>query len=589
MHETTIQQESHQLRQQQQKQKGGIAYWRYDDAGPTVYHARTHYLSSIPSTHRIGLYPEFGGNKKEVDDRAFLEKLYGEYAANPDHVWPKKLHLFEYNPSIAKLPEYYHENELWRRVFRDPDGSSNSNSTIPLYVSVYRVNHRHNCYDGPTNERIFGGSWKAINNGEINQTDYIGVSLMDADLNVVLDTTVTLAPISYHTRNNGQLLGKYNDYRLFNLGEKLYLTTMQQIVPIELELVVDSGGSNPSNNKDFPNTIPKDYLEIPLAFRNNEPNGVTEEQAPVTGKQNPGRARGASLRVWVRKMSSCPLGSNQIKGKLPKRDNYSGAKNFLYFNRDPEKDTAKAMFYPRFNPNDVRDVDLNARCDQKTRHGDSPFPVGIQPIDSFETIDKLKYPGEYENLFMNDRGSACCVRVKKNQIHPTILETNSSTLSDDKGSSGDDLLVAMVHPKTKFPGKRLPPGVIKNTYFSRFIAFLPEPPYTIVARSGMFCLGYPSPDLDGRGDPGSHEGPLTFVKMGRMTFANETYGCPRIHFVMGMIDKVKQKKQNEPDSVILSYGVADCLSRFVEIRKSEIVRMLSADAYTGAVPRQKTG
>lgn len=286
-------------------------------------------------------------------------------------------------------------------------------------------------------------------------------------------------------------------------------------------------------------------------------------------------------------MSSCPLGSNQIHGKLPKKNGRkSGAKNFLYFNKDPKSDTAKVLFYPRFNPNDVRDVYLSADCDQNTRHGASSSPGKVQPIDSFETIEKLKYPNEYDKLFMADRGSACCVSVKKNQIRP-ILETNS-TLNDGKDeSSSDDLLVAMVHPKTLFPGKKLPPGVIKNTYLSRFIAFLPEPPYTIVARSGIFCLGYPSPDLDGQGNPSNHDGPLTFVKFGKMKFANETYRCPRIHFVMGMVDKVKQA-DSEPDSVILSYGVGDCLSRFVEIRKSEIVRMLSADAYNKRGAAAKT-
>jgi hypothetical protein len=63
------------------------------------------------------------------------------------------------------------------------------------------------------------------------------------------------------------------------------------------------------------------------------------------------------------------------------------------------------------------------------------------------------------------------------------------------------------------------------------------------------------------------------------------YNCPRIHFVTGMIDKVEVDKvnnvnnnannnNNNDGSVILSYGVSDCLSRFIEIKKSEIIRML---------------
>jgi len=58
-----------------------------------------------------------------------------------------------------------------------------------------------------------------------------------------------------------------------------------------------------------------------------------------------------------------------------------------------------------------------------------------------------------------------------------------------------------------------------------------------------------------------------------MTFGNVTLHCPRIHFVTGMTDVGNSKQQG--GSVLISYGVSDCLSRVVEIPKSEIVRMLS--------------
>ncbi|KAL3899223.1 MAG: hypothetical protein SGARI_006506, partial [Bacillariaceae sp.] len=110
----------------------------------------------------------------------------------------------------------------------------------------------------------------------------------------------------------------------------------------------------------------------------------------------------------------------------------------------------------------------------------------------------------------------------------------------------------------------------------RFIAFEPTHPYRIVARSGMFCLGYPSAaDVDGLGKnatttTGNYQNPLATTKMNPLNFAGVQHDCPRIHFVMGMVDKVG----DDADSVLLSYGVSDCMSRIVEIRKADINAML---------------
>ncbi|KAL3905468.1 MAG: hypothetical protein SGARI_004444 [Bacillariaceae sp.] len=118
---------------------------------------------------------------------------------------------------------------------------------------------------------------------------------------------------------------------------------------------------------------------------------------------------------------------------------------------------------------------------------------------------------------MADRGSACCTQM----TDPT---------------SGKEVLVAVVHPKTVFPGKNLPADVAPNIYLSRFIAFEPEAPYNIVARSGMFCFGYPEQDEEDDDDSLANN-PLRNVKMQPLRFGNETFDCPRIHFVMGMVDK----------------------------------------------------
>jgi len=609
---TTITTASKRIRHQHQSQKG--RFWRYDDAGPKIEQARTHYLSSIPLKYRMNS-SSLPSNKHEhqyndTENTQFFDHLRDQYSSNPDNAWPKKLHLLEMNPSLAKLPEHYRNDKLWRFAF-----GNNSSANLPHYASVYRITHWNNCYDGTTNLNLFGGSWDNAK-GKIPKIDYLGLSLMDANLNVLLDTTVDPKFISNRGKNIKISFPAYDDYRLFNLGEQLYLTSNMYISPIDLQLILPPLSSATHSSSDH-QTLHETFVEIPPAFKNDAnnndytPDTDTNINTKDIDKNNNNNNNNiekpggnAALKVWIRNYSSCPVGSHDTGGKSRR---VAGIihKNLLYFgsskhnqNKNGENqsntNTAKVLFYPRYNPNDVRHVDLEAPCNT-TRRSLSEMDEQIrgpnQPVPSFETIEGIKYPNQNNEgqFFMADRGSACCVRVKKKSI-PTTATANvemANTTSDDNDNFDEELLVAIVHPKTKFPGKKLPQGVTPNTYLSRFIAFLPGEPYTIVAMSGMFCLGYPIRGMDDDIEKvGSyrnniihkndvhHSSPLTFRKMSILQFANETYQCPRIHFITGMIEKVKNDPSEE-DSFILSYGVSDCLSRFVEIKTSEIVRMLS--------------
>jgi hypothetical protein len=55
------------------------------------------------------------------------------------------------------------------------------------------------------------------------------------------------------------------------------------------------------------------------------------------------------------------------------------------------------------------------------------------------------------------------------------------------------------------------------------------------------------------------------------------FDCPKIHFVLSIVDKVTDDANDDDDddeAVIVSYGVSDCVSRFVELSKREIATML---------------
>jgi hypothetical protein len=150
------------------------------------------------------------------------------------------------------------------------------------------------------------------------------------------------------------------------------------------------------------------------------------------------------------------------------------------------------------------------------------------------------------------------------------------------------LNLGISHAKSKFPGRSLPQGILRNTYLSRFFAFEPSYPYQVVAQSGLFCLGYPTEETEYDGTPHglssviiqtgnfvseiNHTTTTTLHELtnGRpMYMKDTTFQCPKIHFVMSVIDKV-----DDSTKVIISYGVDDCLSRFVHVDKRSIQKML---------------
>lgn len=89
------------------------------------------------------------------------------------------------------------------------------------------------------------------------------------------------------------------------------------------------------------------------------------------------------------------------------------------------------------------------------------------------------------------------------------------------------------------------------------------PPYTVVAQSGKFCLGFPTKEEVQTQNP---YGRATLTRKLRM--GSEYFDCPAIHFASGLADT--------PDGeyFIIAYGVADCSPRMVKVRKSDVMRMM---------------
>ena len=420
--------------------------------------------------------------------------------------------MIETNPSIAILPTKYR----------------NSSFSAPLYISSYRVTHRNNCFTAKHQEDLFGTSgtnksWVHIANNVHPRTDYLGFALLDGNLQILGDVTVRLDhPIVDHKYHD------YSDYRLFNLHDQIYFTTAVYIGQIELDFTLETS-----------RRLPK-FVRLEHYYGSSEQQETTNSTSSIP-----------PFNVYLSTKPSCPV--------------YKESKNLQYF--IDSRNQTMVEHYPKWDVNDVMEINLTKPCGIATRkqiqEEERRRRQGPQQLSSIQTDDQFLFRNNqtfrnfheqrYSNhtagissLLLQDRNSACCVRME----HPT---------------TGKEYLVGVVHPKTPFPGKKLPSGLLPNIYLSRFIALEPYPPYFIVARTGSFCFGYPTDEeiSHGRNKLLWHRQDVPLL------MSKQTFQCPRIHFIMSMIDSL-----TNPSQVIMSYGVSDCTSRYVAINKSDIQSML---------------
>jgi hypothetical protein len=175
------------------------------------------------------------------------------------------------------------------------------------------------------------------------------------------------------------------------------------------------------------------------------------------------------------------------------------------------------------------------------------------PPPTFGTIDELYYAQQnvVPGPISGDRGGACCATIVDNQGRKLLLGVSHNKIVHHRFTA--DFLSQK--------------GIPKNTYFSSFYAMQPSSPYNVVARTGRFCLGFPShEEMQASGHPYRQLAAFPAV------IGGITYKCPRIHYVTGIVDKV-----DDPSKLIVSYGINDCFSRFVVVEKADVVRMLFPD------------
>jgi hypothetical protein len=182
------------------------------------------------------------------------------------------------------------------------------------------------------------------------------------------------------------------------------------------------------------------------------------------------------------------------------------------------------------------------------------YVTSTVPPESFHTADESYFLNHNVKQlpYTEERGTACCIRIPNMLRHTTI--------------DPDYLLVGVSHTKiTKWQDGLLKTHNVSFTlrqYNSRFYAFEPVPPYRVMAQSGRFCMPYPSTEE-------AAENPNLPLIRNIPFVIGTNYSCPYITFVMGMIETV-----DDPNTVLISYGMNDCGARVAKVSKTEISRML---------------
>ena len=180
----------------------------------------------------------------------------------------------------------------------------------------------------------------------------------------------------------------------------------------------------------------------------------------------------------------------------------------------------------------MRVVDITRQREIKSDGAPEPISAVAKSLDS-----------SLKTFIKRDRSSACCVQITKEYYGDMI---------PSKWKEVDSILVGISHSKSR--GRMPSSQGDRYNYLSRLYAFSSVEPYDLIARSGLFCFGFPDEhDAKSHGTGvGNKYNELTHGKM--LELNGKTYNCPNIHFVDSIIEKA-----DDQSKLVVSYGVNDCV------------------------------
>jgi len=551
-------------------------FLRFDEAAPKEDFGITmpaQLFSTVPSQFRYG-EPQNGETEMESSPTNSNTTSYNDTSM---------YFLFAYNPSIVRLPKAF------QLALAKPSTDVTS-SPVPVYLASFRVSNVNDCrfpiptawkqhslatrnssHETHSDDGDDDDSWTPSSNDAQNDLlldidpRYLGLVLFSADF-VILDETLVVMPPYYK-----------GDYRLFVL--KTPTSTRSNTNKTTLH-----DDSNVGIYIGMEHLIAQLYMG-----RTSDPEWHRQPNTRLLSTAFP------SSSDWMVEMAdfySC-CESSACEGK-----------NFQFFQTnsldDPQKVANQAYVETNpFGPHSVERVNLKEPCrnadpDPRTDANidnvirDVNVSSDIEP--SFATTDEEYFvsQGFYELPYTESRGTACCVSIRVPASYLEQTQTSKGLHDADANVSEDvsnqtethvDLLVGLSHQKIPFWRDVLKESQGLNftvrQYTYNFYAFEPKLPFRILALSGRFCLGHASHEevasihnnTDGSHRVGANN--LVNLTLRHPVVMGDVLQCPFITFISGIVESA-----TNPNKVILAYGINDCTSRFVQIDKSEIVRML---------------
>ena len=352
--------------------------------------------------------------------------------------------------------------------------------------------------------------------------DYLGIGLLDDNLVLVEDLVVD---INQHLpRIYGSKI-KLQDVRLFEMRGRIYFSSSTFLIPVCIETQGSPG------------------LELRAACDDSD--GDSKVEVPALFESN--------IRLFV---SGDAVKLHNVNGK--NFQFYETGRGSILFEYWPHK--PRVMFeingeefdrlYHMDRGKGMRLATLSEMQEFKSEHTPSPKSKVASALDA-----------SLKTFIKQDRGSACCLEISDKYYKDFMSPTFGPELSK-RGS----IFVGVAHSKSRRRMESTQGD--RYNYLSRLYAFSTSEPYELLARSGLFCLGF-SDTTDVAAIIGAAGNYDNLTKKKQLELNGHTYNCPNIHFVDSLISKTRDDSR-----AIISYGVNDCLPRFIEVSKQDLVRHL---------------
>lgn len=421
--------------------------------------------------------------------------------------------LYMYNPSLLPLT---HMDPFLREEITGHDVDLKYSGRKAMYLALYRVSTFCNCF-GPQG----GGP-------PVHSRNYQGLALLDEHLDMVPNTDIVV-DVSYWIRKlvwnktppdpKKWLVPFHANNNTYHLPHQHFTDCRLAIMPAPIYRGL---GKRADPNDALYMTC--DSRMLPIAVHR-----LTDDESDMPSEEELRRASPTARILPNEFGNGLRLSVLNGEGSLT----YTG-KNLNTFRVNA---THFYLEYYPLSPHEAYPIHFIHRKD-KFR----PVHLNSPPIAS--TRDEPNATWQEPETFRlfsfreRDRGGGCCVEI----IHQNRT-----------------LLVGISHTRTIERGH-----FFHHQYLSRLYAFEPSPPFNILSKTGLFCLGYgTSGESRGNIQVGVNEKLLQINKNGK------TYQCPAISFVTSLSEHATNSSL-----AIISYGINDCYPRMVLVEKAELTRML---------------